>query len=146
MKHSSAITLSLIASCGMNCGICIAHLRSTNKCPGCNSTGAGKPRHCNQCSIKHCTELPKSKSNYCFACTKFPCQRLRQLDKRYRANYGMSLIENLRAIEQNGIRKFLQEEHKRWKCAKCGNVLCVHRPECMFCGIPKNSVNKQGLL
>ncbi len=27
--------VSLIAPCGMNCGICLAYLRTKNVCPGC---------------------------------------------------------------------------------------------------------------
>ncbi len=123
-----------IAPCGINCGTCLAYLRNTNTCSGCNSTTGTKANHCEQCSIKHCAELKKSGGQYCFSCEKFPCRRVRQLDKRYRTKYSLSLIENLRSIERNGIREFLRNEHERWRCSGCGTTICVHRTECVACG------------
>ena len=127
-------TRMLIAPCGINCRVCIAHLRSKNRCTGCNSAGAEKVHHCAQCYIKNCTEVKPSGSLYCFACKSCPCKRLRQLDERYRTKYGMSVIDNLISIKENGIRKFLAQESDRWKCVRCGNIVSVHRPECLVCG------------
>lgn len=61
---------------------------------------------------------------------------MRQLDKRYRTRYGVSLIGNLREIESVGIRTFLVNESVRWHCPLCGAVLSVHRTECTRCGAP----------
>jgi hypothetical protein len=55
---------------------------------------------------------------------KFPCERLKRLDKRYREKYGMSEIENLRFIQEKGIGSFLGHEEKRW-VNPCGTY-CVH--------------------
>lgn len=145
MKHSSIITPSLIASCGMNCGICIGHLRSKNQCSGCNGSDTHKAAHCSQCSIKHCPELKRSNGTFCFECSSFPCTRLRQLDKRYTTKYGMSMIDNLRSIEKNGIKKFVNQENKRWRCSNCDNVISVHRPECITCGALRNGTIERGL-
>jgi hypothetical protein len=134
-----------IAPCGMNCGICIGHLRSKNQCSGCNSTTGSKANHCEQCSIKHCAELKTSKGQYCFSCEKFPCRRVRQLDKRYRTKYAMSMIDNLRSIEKSGIKKFLNQETKRWRCTNCNKILSVHRPECITCGALRNGTKERGL-
>ena len=43
------------------------------------------------------------KGDFCFDCDKFPCDRLKRLDKRYREKYGMSEIENLNKIREIGL-------------------------------------------
>ena len=57
-----------------------------------------------------------------------------QLDKRYRTNYGMSMIENLERIKEIGLNVFVEGERERWLCLKCGGVICVHRGYCYDCG------------
>ncbi len=47
------------------------------------------------------------------------------------------MIENLEAIRQHGIRKFIKSEKERWTCSKCGGVICVHRGFCWTCGEKK---------
>ena len=126
------LTPELIAPCGMNCGLCLAYLREKNTCGGCNSEDKNKPQSCIKCSIKNC-EHSKEKT-YCFECDTFPCKRLKQLDKRYREKYGMSMIENLENIKKNGIQNFVKKERKRWACPDCNGVICVHRGWCSDCG------------
>lgn len=125
---------SLIAPCGMNCGICIGHMREKNKCPGCNAMDEEKPGYCRKCIIKNCPVLKEKNLNFCSdKCEKYPCLRLKNLDKRYRTKYGMSMIENLENIKNKGIEKFVESELYRWKCPKCGELLCVHRTSCIMC-------------
>ena len=112
-----------IAPCGMNCAICKGHLRDKNKCPGCNTRKIINSRHL-KCVIKNCPKLVKNNKQYCFECDIFPCARIKRLDKRYRTNYGMSMVKNLKYIKNNGINKFVQDEKKRW--IKNGKILCVH--------------------
>jgi hypothetical protein len=130
----TVITSTMIAPCGMNCSICIGHLREKNKCPGCNMAGMNKPKYCITCSIKNCKELKKNNSKFCFDCSKYPCLCLRQLDKRYRTKYGMSMLENLENIRSKGIRSFVKNEKSRWMCRNCKSVLSIHRDECISCG------------
>ena len=60
---------------------------------------------------------------------------LRQLDKRYRSKYGMSMIENLDEIQRLGVRQFVRNQKERWTCPECGaELLSVHRPQCLICG------------
>jgi len=125
---------TMIAPCGMNCGLCIGHLREKNQCSGCNGDDAIKARHCVGCRIRNCDEIKASEGDFCFECTRFPCARLRQLDRRYRAKYGMSMIENLESIRELGLEGFVTLEKERWKCAECGGVVCVHREQCIYCG------------
>jgi len=125
---------SLIAACGMNCGICTAYLREKNKCPGCRMTGIDNPITRAWCKIKRCEFLEGAGKKYCFQCENFPCARLKHLDKRYRTKYGMSMIENLENIKKNGIRKFVADEKTRWACPECGGTICVHKHSCHTCG------------
>ena len=129
-----SLTSSLIAPCGMNCGICLARLRDKNRCPGCVHTGPGTPRYCLACRIRNCDARPSDRQAFCFACAQFPCARLKRLDKRYRTKYGMSMIENLEHIRETGIAAFLSGEMVRWNCPQCGGLLCVHRDRCLHCG------------
>ena len=111
---------SLIAPCGMNCGLCIGYLRTENKCPGCAS-GRVVNNKCINCSIKLCKDR---KGDYCFNCEKFPCDRLKRLDKRYQDKYGMSEIDNLEKIRDEGIEIFMINEEKRWINSE--GTFCVH--------------------
>jgi hypothetical protein len=93
-----------------------------------------KPGYCRKCIIRNCSELAESSSKFCGKCEQFPCKRLKNLDKRYRSKYGMSMLENLARISEEGIRKFVKDEKERWRCNKCGKILCVHYSECYNCG------------
>jgi hypothetical protein len=130
----ASIGKKLIAACGMNCGLCIGYLREKNRCPGCNGDDAMKPGSCARCRIKLCDEKANREGAFCYECAKFPCVRLRNLDKRYRTKYGMSMMENLENIKKTGLERFVKTERKRWKCPECGGVICVHRPACIYCG------------
>ncbi len=125
---------SLIAPCGMNCGICMAYLREKKKCPGCRGTDIGKSFSCIGCKIKNCEFLQNVKPGFCFQCEKFPCARLKHLDKRYRTRYSMSMVENLKNIQELGVRKFVASEKIRWACPECGGTISVHRGYCYSCG------------
>ena len=122
-----------IAPCGMNCLLCLAYQREKNHCPGCNSPEGNLTKGRAACRIKLCPERLLGK-RFCFDCQKFPCPRLKHLDKRYRTKYGMSMLENLQAIEKAGIKAFLRTEKEKWSCLKCGSLLCVHREVCQSCG------------
>ncbi len=111
----------------MNCAICLGYLREKNKCPGCHNIDTLRIR----CRILKCTER---KGKYCFSCDKFPCARLKQLDKRYRTKYKMSMIENLQNIKNFGIRKFVRNEKEKWICTDCGGIICIHRGYCFNYG------------
>jgi uncharacterized OB-fold protein len=62
---------------------------------------------------------------------------MKQLDKRYRTKYGMSMMENLAYIEKNGIDDFLEKEMTKWRCPGCGALFSVHRDKCLNCGAEK---------
>jgi hypothetical protein len=132
----------LIAACGMNCGICLGYLREKNRCPGCRGRDESKPKYCVGCVIAHCPILKESNWTFCSdRCPRYPCRRLRDLDKRYRTRYGMSMLENLENIRKRGVRRFVQDEKARWTCPSCGTILCVHRKICLGCGAPRPGIN-----
>jgi len=125
---------ALIAPCGINCGVCRAHMRKRNACPGCRADDAGKPKTRVQCKIKMCEKRLGGKIKYCSTCSEFPCQTLRHMDERYRTRYSMSVIGNLLMINDYGIRKFVASEKQRWTCLGCGGTICVHELQCPHCG------------
>ena len=105
----------LIAHCGMNCS-------------GCNPSG----KSCAHLK-KYCKKLTKKEIEYCYECNDFPCKQIQKLDDKYRKRFDMSTIDNLRYIEENGMKKFLQKQEKKYKCSKCGGVICVHNGKCYSC-------------
>jgi hypothetical protein len=119
-----------IAPCGMNCSICMAFLRTKNKCTGCRGSVEGKAKTVISCKIKNCEQL---NSDYCFTCIDYPCKRIKHIDKRYRSKYHMSMVENLQNIQSIGIAQFVINERKRWACPICGGTICVHKGQCMSC-------------
>ncbi len=125
--------LSLIAPCGMNCGICMAYLREKNHCPGCR-IDSYKPITRVQCKIKTCRYFKYGNAKFCYQCDDFPCANLKHLDKRYRTRYNMSMIENLENIKNLGIRKFVNTEMARWSCPECNGTINVHKGSCFNCG------------
>lgn len=124
---------SSIAPCGVICDICLGFQRNENKCVGCNNTG-NKPYHCTVCSIKNCIEKKGNEKLLCYECIKFPCRRVKDLDKRYIAKYGESPVQNLQKIKKTSLNSFIEAEKEKWKCSNCGHLLCVHNEVCLRCG------------
>jgi hypothetical protein len=136
---------TLIAPCGMNCGVCLAYLRQKRHCSGCRGGDADKPISILRCTARNCTINNTNRSGFCWECAKYPCPRLKQLDKRYRTKYMMSMRENLEYLKVHGLAAFTEKEDERWRCRKCGGVICVHRRGCYQCE-EKPALDKHGLL
>ena len=139
---TTTIPTDLIAPCGMNCRLCYGYIRENNTCPGCqriDNQGSQKSKYRSKCIIRNCEQLAKGNTRYCSeSCYKYPCTRLKNLDKRYRTRYGMSMIDNLNMIHGVGIRKFIRNEKAKWICPECGALICVHKPTCLSCGYKWN--------
>ena len=125
----------LIAPCGMNCGICIGFFGYTmtgtkrkKQCIGCIPSG----KSCAHLK-KYCEKLRKKEIDYCYVCTDFPCKKLQRLDTIYRERFNMSTVANLEYIRDKGMKMFLKEQEKRYKCQNCGGVICVHNGICYSC-------------
>lgn len=130
MEHDSI----LVAPCGINCRVCMAYLRKRNKCNGCTAVNTRISKSCDQCRIKNCEMLAPAGRRFCSECPQFPCKRLKDIDRRYRTRYGMSLIRNLEDIRELGLEAFEKAEAVRWRCGSCGGVVCVHTRLCSSCG------------
>ncbi len=138
----------LIAPCGMNCALCVSHLAMKNDlkkkgfqkkyCPGCIPRGKNCSHMRDQCDL-----LGKGLIRFCYACEDFPCKRLKSLDKRYRTNYHMSMIENLHFIKEHGLERFLKKEEEKWRCPVCGGVICCHNGLCFNCDLDKLRQNRK---
>jgi hypothetical protein len=125
---------ALIAPCGMNCALCRAYGRDRRACPGCRGADTNKSKSCVTCKIKNCETRISSGAEFCFQCKQFACHKIEQIDRRYRAKYGMSMIENLKNIQKLGLEHFVKSEKAKWACPECGEPLCVHKENCISCG------------
>ena len=125
--------ITSLAPCGLICDLCLGFQRTKNRCDGCNSLG-NKPGYCTTCRIRNCEPRKENPLIICYDCDKYPCRRLKDLNKRYTLRYGESLIENFQIIKTRGLEEFLMEAGKKWTCSNCGELLCVHRPVCLGCG------------
>lgn len=124
----------LIAPCGLNCVLCHGYQREKDRCGGCNSDNV-RPGYCTSCILKLCPEKQGDSTRICGTfCAKFPCKRLKDLDKRYRTKYGESCLENITLIEASGLEALIVRDSEKWKCPVCGELLCCHRPNCIHCG------------
>jgi hypothetical protein len=115
------INKNLVASCGMDCGVCSRHLRAKNQCNGCNEIDENDPKPRSSCQIRVCQ---KRQGRYCYECEDFPCDRLEHLDKRYQEKYGMSQVKNLEMIRDRGMDQFIKSERKKYQSAK--GIKSVH--------------------
>jgi len=131
----------------MNCGVCVSYLAGKtdlNK-KGFNKTYCEGCLPCaKSCNLKsECSLLRKGAVRFCFQCENYPCKRLKALDKRYRTKYHMSMLENLEFIKEHGVEKFLEKEESKWRCPKCGGVICCHNGLCLSCEVEKLKENKK---
>ncbi len=131
------MAITIVAPCGLICDICVGFQRKKNRCPGCTGIG-NKTTHCMKCSILNCPEKQGVSSRPCNGCSRYPCKRLKSLEKRYKTKYGESLMENFQKIEELGLDQFLLETEKEWTCPSCGALLSVHRSECLQCKAPNS--------
>ncbi len=134
LKKKNAIRTTLIAPCGMNCHLCRDYIRGKKPCPGCRGDDSLKSKACVSCKINNCEKITEGRIKYCFSCGSFPCAALNHLDNRYRTRYAMSIIDNLKGIREFGIRDFIKNEKERWACPECGELICVHKDNCISCG------------
>ncbi|HME52706.1 MAG TPA: DUF3795 domain-containing protein [Candidatus Lokiarchaeia archaeon] len=125
---------TLIAPCGINCGLCRAYLRVKKPCNGCRGGNTNKSNSCLNCKIKNCEILRENRHEYCHDCSEFPCKSVEHLDFRYRTRYHVSPIENLAVIKTQGTQHLLDQEKERWTCKECGGMICMHKGLCIKCG------------
>ena len=137
--------IDLVAPCGMNCALCSRYLAQLNGlkrsgCPGC------RPRN-QSCTylFGKCDGTPgaTAQASFCFECELFPCKPLKRMDKRYRDNYGVSMIENLQFIRDRGLESFLDQQYQTHQCERCCGMISVHNQQCFHCESIDRLVDKQ---
>jgi hypothetical protein len=37
-------------------------------------------------------------------------------------------------MREFGIRDFIKKEKERWACPECGEIICIHKENCISCG------------
>jgi hypothetical protein len=109
---AKAFTAELIAPCGMNCGICKTYLAYSRGVP----YKKGEVSHCTGCLVRNkncafikrdCDKIRKKQIRFCYECADMPCKELAKIDEIYKARYGMSMVENQKAIREKGMDVFL---------------------------------------
>jgi hypothetical protein len=128
---------ALIAPCGINCGVCTAYLALAKEIP--KQKGVS---YCTGCHVrnkncafikKHCTAGLGKTISFCFEDPSFPCEKLTALDDRYRRDYHVSPIENLKTIRDRGMDAFIELQEQEFTCSKCGGTIGVHNRFCYDC-------------
>jgi len=139
----TADRIRLIAPCGMDCAICSGYLAFSHGVP----KRRGAITHCLGCRARnkrcawlkqHCGRLGEGGYTYCHECPDFPCAHLQHLDERYRASYGMSMVENLELIRRSGTAAFIRAQQARWGCPRCGGLRSVHNGRCFACEVVRH--------
>ncbi len=133
MKPNPIKTKQIVAPCGINCSLCLAFQRDKNSCCGCWGPDDQKPLSCVHCIIKNCEYLAATQSKFCYECIKYPCARIKQLNKRYSTKYNVSIADNQQTIKNRGLEAFILQDTEKWKCPQCGGSICMHRGFCLKC-------------
>ncbi len=132
MKMLAEISEEMIAPCGVNCIVCSAYLRDKNSCAGCRASNELITRKsCRDCLKKRCA-LNK-RLQWCFQCSKFPCSKIKDLNKRYINNYNVNLVQN-GVDASKDMAVFLQVQKLKFTCKKCGGIIDQQHKRCSDCG------------
>jgi hypothetical protein len=132
-----AAPATLVAPCGMYCAVCSRYLAQRNglrrsRCPGCRLRNEPCAYLFGRCTGRN-HAAKTGAAAFCFTCDQYPCRVLRQVDRRYRENFGMSFLENLESIRAKGLPAFLAEQSRRHACPRCGELRSVHNGKCFRC-------------
>lgn len=151
MENLIDIDDKLVAPCGMFCGVCSSYLSCVNdlkrsKCAGCRTTDKQCDYLFEKCSginhgIKGTSDAP-----FCYECEQFPCKEIKRMDKRYRENYGISVISNLEAIRDKGLSQFIADQKEEHQCSSCKEMKSVHNGRCFRCETITKLVDKENRL
>lgn len=133
MKTPDVIERKYLAPCGINCKLCSRHMdKKRPPCLGCLSGGSPTSTHCKTCRIKLCAF--EQSLQYCFECDKFPCKRIKPLEKRYREHYGVLLLEIAQIARRDGVDTLLKQQLAAHACPDCGGLISLHTRQCSECG------------
>lgn len=152
----------LVGICGIYCGTCPKYLAPRQgdleyirknaqetglspediRCDGCLSDRVFPS--CRDCrhGFRRCAA--QIGVTWCFECSEFPCQRLRDFLPIHVVN-GIShharLIEELQFLKKYGIEKWVEEKEREGRCLQCGKMLYWYERVCSRCQTPKERKN-----
>ena len=133
LKAPNTIEREYLAPCGVNCMLCSRHMdQKRPPCLGCLNGGSPTSTHCKTCRIKLCAF--NQGFHGCFECGKFPCKRIKTLEKRYREHYGYLLMEVAQTARQEGVDTLLAQQLAAHTCPDCGGLISLHTRRCSECG------------
>lgn len=126
MTDSNTLTdrLSMVAPCGIDCGICELHLCKDNEqlfnclvqkgipkeklpCQGCRSAEGNCPVIEKVCDTYSCVR--ENELEFCSACTDFPCNKLHPAADRADVLPHNLKVFNLCTINQIGLKAFTEK-------------------------------------
>ena len=114
--------LSLVAPCGIDCGICELYTCRENArlfsaltargipqekipCDGCRAIGGNCPVIPEECETYHCVQ--EKKVEFCYECSDFPCEKLHPSSKRADVLPHNMKVYNLCTIKRVGVEDFV---------------------------------------
>jgi hypothetical protein len=128
MKAPETIPAEFFAPCGINCMLCSRQFEKKRPpCHGCLRGGSSTCTHSETCRIKLCAF--ERGLSHCFECDKFPCSRIRRLEKRYRENCGYLLLEAAETARSGGVEVLLEQQLAHYSCG-CGGLICLQSGVC----------------
>ncbi|MGL6199676.1 MAG: DUF3795 domain-containing protein [Lachnospiraceae bacterium] len=132
MIMPAIIENKMLAPCGVNCLACSAYLNKKKPCPGCRALAEEhKRKSCRNCVKKKCAF--DKELTWCFECMRFPCTRIKDLNKRYKQNYNVDIVQNGLDALQN-MELFMEAQRERFTYRQCGGVIDQHHFKCSECG------------
>lgn len=144
----------LVGICGIYCGTCPQYLaprlndteelgniqKATGvrveeiRCDGCMSDRLFPSSAACKHGFRQCAA--EKKVTWCFQCSDFPCQRLRDFRDVHIVN-GIShhehLIEHLESMREKGVEQWVAEQEAEARCPACGIPIYWHARECPNC-------------
>ncbi len=144
----------MIGICGLYCGTCpnylayrendvdeLQRIAGANnmpvaevRCDGCLS-GKVMP-FCRECrhGFRQCAR--ENGVTWCFECSSFPCERLKQFSRIHVVNgihHHAEVISELEYMKEHGTEAWLKKQADNERCPKCGKRLYWFVHECPEC-------------
>lgn len=136
MGTPGTVDPNLVAPCGLNCARCSRFLAKKNGlrksgCPGCRARGTPCVYLFGRC--KGANQGLSGNYVFCHECPEYPCAPLKGMDRRYRKNWGVSVLANLESIRDSGAAAFAARDMETHRCARCGEAISLHNGRCFAC-------------
>ncbi|WP_418436747.1 DUF3795 domain-containing protein [Blautia sp.] len=97
----------LISLCGLNCGLCPMHLNKY--CPGCGGGEGNQSCKIAKCSLEH------NGVEYCFQCSKYPCEKYSHIDDFDSFITHRNRRADLKKAKEIGIEAYNAEQLEKIK-------------------------------